>query len=319
MKSEIFKFINSYDLPIYICGHIKPDQDSICSSIALSIILQKLGKKAYVLLEENDKEILNWTNTHNCIINDIVDDDYIFIAVDVNEKKRLGKYEKSFDNATHTINIDHHQDNKREADIVYSNTHMSSTCEMIYELLSNIDTNLLDKEIASYLYSGILNDTNCFSRRLSNKTFLIAQELINTGIDYSHIIQKTLKERTLYEFKALAKLVNQISYDDFHYVIINKQDPIFADLTHNQIVKKIAEDLRTIEGMDVFILLIKNGDTITAKCMSNISENADKIAALFGGGGHKKEAGFTITGKSESDILKEIKAYIKNNKTEKKR
>ena len=46
--------------------------------------------------------------------------------------------------------------------------------------------------------------------------------------------------------------------------------------------------------------------------MSNISENANIIASLFGGGGHKKEAGFTIKNKDIQEMINEIKKYLKN-------
>ena len=50
---------------------------------------------------------------------------------------------------------------------------MSSTCEIIYQIISSYSKKSLTKDICEYLYSGILNDTNCFSRRLSNKTLTI--------------------------------------------------------------------------------------------------------------------------------------------------
>lgn len=300
------------DSPIYIAGHLKPDQDSICSCLALAKVLNKNGKKAFVLLEKKDKDVIAWKNDYSLIKNKVSDDYYNFISLDLNEKKRLGIFEKDFDNAAYTINIDHHQDNKNEANITYSATSYSSTCEIIYEIIEALGKENFDLDINELLYSGIMNDTNCFSRRLSSKTFIITQELINSGINYTKIIKKTLKERTMYEFKAMARLVNDIEYDTFHYVILDKKEDCYKELTHNQIVKKIAEDLRTIEGMDVFILLIKNGNEILAKCMSNESENADKIAALFGGGGHKKEAGFTIKNASTDEIIHKIKNYINN-------
>lgn len=297
--------------PIYIAGHIKPDQDSICSSLALALLLISIGKKAYVLLEDKDKDIIEWKGDYSLIINTINQTDYNFIALDLNEKKRLGNYQKYFDDAKFTINIDHHQDNKNEANFVYSDTKMSSTCEMIYNIIYSFGKEYLHKEICEYLYSGMMNDTNCFSRRLSSKTLSIAQNLINKDINYTEIIKKTYSSRTMYEFKALAKLVNEIKYDDFHYVIVDKKEPEFINLTHNQIVKKIAEDLRKIQGIDIFILLIKQDNTIVGKCMSNISENANKIAELFGGGGHKKEAGFTIESTSINEIILKIKNYLK--------
>ena len=69
--------------------------------------------------------------------------------------------------------------------------------------------------------------------------------------------------------------------------------------------------MRTIEGIDVFLVLIKENDKIIAKVMTNISENADKIAMIFGGGGHKKEAGFTINNVSVEEIIKQTKIYLK--------
>lgn len=297
--------------PIYICGHIKPDQDSICSCLALANFLNYIGKESYVLLEEKDKDVLNWINNHSLIVSEIKEQKYNFIALDLNEKKRLGSFEKHFDNASYTINIDHHQDNKNEADFVYSLPGISSTCEIIYNILNNIDSKQLkNKEICEYLYSGILNDTNCFSRRLSKNTLRITQKLINSGINYQEIINKTLKEKSMYEFKALAKLVNEIKYDGFHYIVIDKEDENYNKLTHNQIVKKLAEDLRTIREIDILVVLIKDKNTIISKCMTKTSENADKIASLFGGGGHKKEAGFTVNDISINEIINRINVFL---------
>ena len=306
------------NLPIYICGHLKPDQDSICSSIALGLFLKELGKETYVLLADSDKDILDWKQDYSLIANKITHTNYNFIALDVNETKRLGEYEDAFYKANHTINIDHHQHNKYEAQHTISDTNASSTCELIYEIINNYSKDYFTKDICEYLYCGILNDTNCFSRRISNKTFLISQELINAGIDYVDIIKNTINQRSMYEYKALASAINDIQYDVLHYLVIDKNRPEYINLTHNQIVKKLAEDLRKIDAIDVFLVLIQENNKIICKCMSNISENANIIAELFGGGGHKKEAGFTVYDVTIEDILKTCKLYLQSN-TSKKR
>ena len=307
---EIRLILENLNNNIYIAGHIKPDQDSIGSCLSLARFLNNIGKNTHVLLEDKDLDIIKWQNDYSLVTNEIKEKKYTFIALDLNEKKRLGVFENYFDNANYTINIDHHQDNKYEANFTLSIPGISSTCEIIFEIINSFGKEHFTKPINESLYAGIMNDTNCFTRRLSSNTLKITQKLINSNIDYSYIIKKTLTERTMYEFKALAKLVNEIKYDKFHYVVVDKEDESFSSLTHNQIVKKIAEDLRTIEGIDIFIVLIKNKDIITAKCMSNISENADKIASLFDGGGHKKEAGFTAKNISTAEILDKIKNYL---------
>ena len=307
-SKEVLDELNN--LPIYIAGHIKPDQDSVGSCIALAKYLKSKGKEVYVLIEKADEDIVSWKGEDLLIANDVKHEKFNFVAIDLNEKKRLGRYEQNFDNAEFKVNIDHHQDNKYEADFTLSIPGISSTCEIIYEILKNEGKQVFSKDICDWLYAGMMNDTNCFTRRLSSKTMTIAQKLINYGADYVYIIKKTFSERTMYWFKALAKLVSEIKYDGFHYAVVDKSLPEYKDLTHNNIVKQIAEDLRKIEGIDVFLMLIKNGDTIVAKVMSNASECADKLAAVFGGGGHKKEAGFTIKNVKVEEIVSKAKEFL---------
>lgn len=309
---EIIENLN--DLPIYIAGHLKPDQDSVGSCLALAEFLKAYGKKACVLLEEKDMDILSWKGDYSLVTNKVSHDKYNFFMLDMNEKKRLGVFEADFDGAEFKINIDHHQNNKFEADFTVSEPGISSTCEMIFNIISAFGSEHLTKSICEYLYAGMMNDTNCFSRRLSSKTLAVAQKLINKKIDYAHIIKKTFSERSFYEFKALAKLVGEIQEDEgFNYVVVDKSKQEFSKLSHNAIVKQIAEDLRKIEGFDVFLLLIKNSDSIVAKVMTNISSNADKIATVFGGGGHKKEAGFTVKDMTVDEIVDETRNYLKQN------
>lgn len=296
--------------PIYICGHMRPDQDSVGSCIALAEFLNINGKNAKVLLNKKDYDVIAWLNDTSLLTDNIPEKDYVFIALDTNEKKRLGEFEKLFDNAKYTINIDHHQNNLNEACCTFSKPGASSTCELIYNILTANGKTKLNNTIYSCLYSGMMADTNCFTRRLGNKTLCIAQKLINNGADYINIIKKAFSSRSMYEFKALAKLVNELQFDGFHYAVVDKTKEEFCKLTHNQLVKAIAEDLRKIDGIDVFLLIMKDTETIGAKVMSNISENADKIAEMFGGGGHKKEAGFTTKDITVEYIINKTKEFL---------
>ena len=310
--------IKNSSKPIYIAGHINPDQDSICSSLALARFLEKLGKATHVLIEDYDRNVLtphdDINHTERLVVNDIIEQDYIFIALDLNETYRLGRYEQHFKNSNLTINIDHHQGNKTNANLVISQTDKSSTCEIIYNLIMSYDSIYLDQDIANYLYTGIMTDTSCFSRRISPTTMPIAQKLINMGVNYEKKIKSTFSHRTLYELKALASLIENIKYDEcLHYLIIDKSLEQYSSLTHNQITKTIAEELRKIEDMDIFLIFIVDKNSITAKCMSNITKNANLIAEYFGGGGHKGEAGFTVNNMSVEEIIQKTKNYLNNN------
>ena len=125
------------ELPIYIAGHIKPDQDSICSCLALAEFLKNKGKTVYVLINKADESIIDWQGKSDFIVNEIKDKNYNFIALDLNEMKRLGDFYEGFKSAKFTINIDHHQDNLFEANETLSIPGISSTCEMIFEIIKN--------------------------------------------------------------------------------------------------------------------------------------------------------------------------------------
>lgn len=298
------------NIPIYFAGHIKPDSDSVCSCLALAEYLKNIGKNVKVLLNKKDETIIDWLKDSSLIVNQVTDDMYNFIALDVNEKSRLGEYEKDFDNAKIKINIDHHQNNKYEADYTLSEPGKSSTCELIFNIIGKKEN--LTLKICNCLYAGIMADTNCFTRRLSNKTLVIAQKLINFGINYVEIIKETFSKRSMYEFKAMSKLIDTLQFDGFHYVVVDKEKEEFKNLSHNSLVKVIAEELRKIDEIDIFLLLIKNGNTITAKTMTNRCEVADKIANVFGGGGHKKEAGFTVENVTVEEIVLKTKEFLKS-------
>ena len=57
------------------------------------------------------------------------------------------------------------------------------------------------------------------------------------------------------------------------------------------------------------MIMIRDG-YITTKTMTNISECADKIAMQFGGGGHKKEAGFTVNNLTVEQIISKTKRFL---------
>jgi phosphoesterase RecJ-like protein len=274
-----------------------------------------MGHTVYVLLDDKDKDIAKIHANQHLITNEVTDEKYVFVALDLNELYRLGRYKKYFEPAEFTINIDHHQGNKTNADIVISDPDKSSTSEIIYNIFCAFGREYLDIDICESLYAGIMTDTSGFARRLSSNTLSIAQKLINKGINYEKVIRSTFSHRTLYELKALGRLIEEIKFDEcLHYVTIDKSLEYYKDLTHNQITKTIAEELRKIEDMDIFLIFIKDGDILTTKCMSNVSKNANLIASQFNGGGHKGEAGFTVLKTSVEEVLEKTKAYLKSTK-----
>ena len=308
IKTVIEKIPNNQ--PIIIAGHENADMDSIGASLSIAYFLEKIGKEdVTVLLAEKDMYKIRWFNQNKFLAQYTQKSNYVFIMVDLNRKERLSEFESYFDNASLTINIDHHEANKRECKYILEDSVISSTCEIIFNLFSYFNYKL-DKNIASLLYAGILTDTSGFSHRLTHKTLYIASKLLEYKIDYQYITKKTFLERTMPEIKALSKILDNIHYDIFHYVIMDRKDIIFRDLEYSLLFKKMVPILKNIEGVKVMGIFLVDNDKIFGEFKANADIDISKLAIQLGGGGHKKSAGFTSTLSLEK-VLEISKDYIK--------
>ncbi|MBR1617765.1 DHH family phosphoesterase, partial [bacterium] len=182
MEREILNLIEKSS-NVLIITHVNPDGDTLgCASALKSYI----GKKADILLQINDnsnfpttyyflphiKEALNFSS-----LQDKYDQDKynLIIAVDCASKDRIIAHAREiFDNCPNTIVIDHHKTNKGYGKINYIKGGISSTAEVLFEILKDN----LTKEIATGLYVGILTDTGCFKyESTTDKTLNIAKKL----------------------------------------------------------------------------------------------------------------------------------------------
>lgn len=295
--------------PIIIAGHQNVDMDSIGSCLALTRYLTSLGKNCVMLLEEKDVTKLNWFADYTYITNQIECTDYVFILLDANEKSRLGIFEKYFDHADMTINIDHHENNKNQADHILTISEISSTSEMIYTLL-NLFEKKINKQQAELLYAGIITDTSCFMKRTTPRTLQIAGELLAYGIDSNKITRETCFKLTKGEEKVLAYMIENIKYDKFHYIIVDKEKDIYQEIEWNTILKKFMYVLENIEDIEILAIFKLENNKVTVEFRSNSKIDVDKLGIKLGGGGHKKAAGVTDTNKSIQEIMNETKKYL---------
>ena len=187
-----------YDVKrVAIAGHVKPDGDCVGSTLAVYNYIRKYHPEMEVELH-----LEPIPNIFKFLANaDKIDSSYIekepydlFIALDCGDEKRLGNAVKYFHAAKRTFCVDHHISNQNFADANYIFPEASSTCELVYEL---IDEEKITKEIAECIYVGIVHDTGVFQYSCTSaKTMNIAGRLMEMGIDFSRIVDKTYYEKT---------------------------------------------------------------------------------------------------------------------------
>lgn len=318
------KALDLYD-NILISAHVNPDGDAVGSTTALAWALKKMGKNVIVLLEEyGDK--YDFLKASEIIKHNTEDIDMsgpvLFLALDCGDKERLGNFVEEFDNASETVNIDHHMSNTEFAkyNYVYDK---SSTCEIIYEILKEFGIEL-DGTIAKSLYMGILTDTGGFRHsNTTSRTHEVAAELLKE--DFSHTeLYEELFSNTAYEaMKILGRALEKMElfFDgqvSFSCITEKDMEELGADNTHLGIV---IDKLKSIKGVRVAIFLSERGnEEIKVSMRADGTVDICKIAMEFGGGGHFRACGCSILDsmeKAKTIILDKIEKELSVEVTEK--
>lgn len=301
MFSKIKELIDDSN-NIYIVGHVGPDGDAIGSSFALCLALKSIGKNAKVVMPSYSDHFSFLPGIEQAVGN-VEEESYdLLIAVDSSKRDRLAITEEDYNKAKNVALIDHHVVSEEIfADVSYIDSTMPAACQIVYDFIKfmNID---ITKEIATYLYTGIVTDSGTFSYSSTKpSTLKVASALIETGIDFSDICRKlnyTMKEAKL---KLIGIAINNMEVyfnGKLRYTYID-YNTISGLGLNDEDSEGMTNYLLMPEGTEVAIYVREKSDGCRKVSMRS-RENVDvsKIAIPFGGGGHARAAGYTM----EEDI-----------------
>jgi bifunctional oligoribonuclease and PAP phosphatase NrnA len=288
---------------IAIAFHTSPDGDAIGSSLALMLGLKKLNKKVYLLSNDEISDDLNFLpgSSDVFLINDNIPNDIqCMIVLDCGDPNRINiKLDLSNKNFT-TVNVDHHLSNTLYGDLNYVDTNASAVGEIVYQMLKLMGITI-DKDMAACLYTSIVSDCGSFKYPSTTSiTHSIAGDLINTGINFSEI------HRVLYENKKYKKLKLYGKVLDDMELIKNKICVMYVtkDMLNNLgfIGNVDTSDIialgMQVDCIDVAVLFKETDDGIKVSLRSKQFIDVRKIAESFGGGGHIRASGISMTNTS---------------------
>jgi len=304
---------------IAILPHVSADGDALGSSLALGLALKRIGKDIRVYIEEKIPMIYDMLPGQDMLVvygngciadaddesgsidcrgekdgNNMAFD--LAIAIDTGDVERLGKRVSIFDTAQNSVNIDHHHTNTEFAGINYVDTQASAVGEIVYQLIKDMGLEM-DADISTSLYVAISTDTGGF--RYSNTTpatHRIAADLVNNGIDVAEISQKVFDSTTFSKVRLMGETISSLE-------LLNDGKVAFSAITKDKMEKLGAteEDCdglvnigRNIVGVEVSVFLRQKQDgSVKANLRSKNYVDVAAVAKMFGGGGHKRAAGFT--------------------------
>ena len=299
---------------IAITGHVRPDGDCVGSCLALYQYLQKKLPQALVKVYlEQPADIFAQIKGFDQIDSGCADTEPydVFFVLDSIPERIMEPAQKLYEQARKTINIDHHISNKGACDIFRVVPDASSTAELIYEL---IDEEALDADLAKAIYIGIIHDTGVFQySNTSPRTMEIGARLISYGFDFPKLIQETFYQRTYVQSQVLGRvLLESVRFMDRCCIAscLDRKTMDFYNVDNTDL-DGIVNHLLNIEGIHCAIFMHQT-DVLEYKVSLRSDEWVDvsKVAAFFGGGGHKRAAGCTMKG-TFHDCVNNLSLHIK--------
>ncbi|WP_044934628.1 DHH family phosphoesterase [Pseudobutyrivibrio sp. LB2011] len=299
-----------------ISGHIRPDGDCVGSCLAMYnyIVTYYPNVEAHVYLDPIPNTFKFLKNADK--IQDIhtVSEDTVFdlyIALDCSEGSRLGDAFNFFENAKHTVCIDHHFSNNGFSEFSYIIPDDSSTCELVY---NQIGKEKITKDIAECLYLGIIHDTGVFQYSCTTEaTMAAAGFLMTKGIDYPKICTDTYFAKTMVQNRMLGKaLLGCKTYLDGKVIaaVITAEDmaEFGAESKH---LEGIVQQLRDTTGVEVAVFLYELADgDFKGSTRATGDVDLTVITGVYGGGGHKKAAGFSVDTDKPWDVIDNIVSMV---------
>jgi len=286
---------------IAVLTHVNPDGDTLGSALALKFAIENVfAKKPNVVLNSHIPEIYKFlpginetVHTSKLNLNKQYD---LAIAVDIASKERMGHSLPIFQNAKVTVNIDHHVTNNDYGAINYNCKSVSSTGELIYNILRHFEWDI-DKNIATALYTAVCTDTGNFRyENTSAATLKTASELVRYGAVPFEVSRYCYGSKPKAMVMLSAFCINNAVFlenDKIVYSVLTDADMKKMN-AENDFTEGIVETLREIKTTDVAILFKEVKSDQTKVSLRSKTIDVSEISAKFDGGGHKHAAGCTI-------------------------
>lgn len=288
-----------------LISHEYTDGDDLGSVLALSRVLESLGKTVWRVAFGGVPENLLFLPGHSELRDELPDD---FLAYDCLVTIGCGKLNRTGFAALSgwkkpILNIDHHHDTQMFGAVNVWDESRAANCELVYLMLKDWEIPI-DKAMALNLLTGIFTDTGGFRHaNVTSDTLEIAAELLRRGARLDLISRFIFSRKDLPKLRVWAMALEHARFDEKRqvvYTVVTAEDLEKAGAREEDL-EGVAELLNTIPEAKFSMLLKQRGGEVKGSLRSEPHKGVDvsEIARSFGGGGHKLAAGFKFQGQIE--------------------
>jgi len=286
-----------------VTSHENPDGDALGSLLAMHLALEALGKNSVMVLTGQSPlpgEYRFLDLLGRGLLRDVPPDHAtrVLVAVDCANATRI--VDKALlEVAPLSLNIDHHHDNTRFADVNLVVPEASSTGELLSDIFAGLGVKLTP-DIAEALYVALVTDTGRFQyTNTTPKALRLAADLVEAGADVHKVFQGVYETVQFAKLKLLARALDRAQVFEGGRIVVSyllRGD--FGEVGAAEPYSEgIIDYLRAVEGAQLAALIREPPrDGSPARKVSlraSVDElDVSAIARDFGGGGHRQAAGF---------------------------
>jgi phosphoesterase RecJ-like protein len=281
-----------------ISSHVRPDGDSIGSSVAMALALTALGKEARVVhADPAPAPFATFPGVADIAVAPEAPDG--FDAAIIMECGDLGRTGVSGLDRFFVINIDHHPGNTGFGDLCWFDPAAAACAEMVFDLIEALDAPFT-KQIATQIYLGILTDTGSFHYSgISPKTFAICKAALEVGVDPQAVARQVYDNNNMGRLRLFGAVLNGMQIDPTGRIAVIHLDHATMQATgatYEDTDGLVNQPLTVREIVAVVFFKQIEGNEYRVSMRSKGDVDVGAVAKGYGGGGHKNAAGCTVGG-----------------------
>lgn len=309
MFTQILQEIKNYST-IILHRHTSPDGDALGSQIGFKQVLQdNFPEKSIYAVGDGAKR---YSFMEGSTMDEIADEVYngaLAIILDCGSSSLIS--DERYKTAAKTVRFDHHIYCEKIADLEVVDTSYESCCGLITDFVVQSGLRLSPKS-AKALFTGMVTDSGRFRYdSTTSNTFRLASELMKEKFDANDIYSQLYADDfSSVRLRAQFVLKIQFTAHKVAYIYTTKEELGSYGVDTFTISRGMVNTMSDIRGVDIWVNFTETEEDKVLVEIRSSKYTVQPIAVKYGGGGHAKACGATVSSREEAmALLEDLNAF----------
>ena len=294
-----------------ITSHARPDGDAIGSQLAMAYALRQLGKDVQLVNKDPaPPQFQTLPGIRDIQVSPDVHGQFdAAIVMECGDLTRTGVdgFEKYF-----VINIDHHPGNTNFGAINWFDPARAACGEMVFDVIEALGVTLTP-DIATHVYVAILTDTGGFHySHITPRTFEVCRRCTEAGAKPEAIARAVYDNSTMGRLRLMGAVLHNLEFEAGGRAALAALTLALLQetgATHEDSdgLINVPLTVKEIQAVAFFKEIAPDSFRISMRSKGNVDVN--RVANVFGGGGHKNAAGCSLDGRY-ADVRQKLVAEL---------